>query len=82
MKYTKKEIKSVYGSKINKFADQEYWKRKKNIALHKQSRSENKYVEYEYEELEYEVECEECSIATDDTMYYAYSMEDEMEDYW
>ena len=56
MKYTKKEIKTFYGSKINKYADQEYWKHKKNIALHKQSRSENTFHDDQYQQALEEME--------------------------
>jgi len=50
MKYTKKEIKVIYGKvRKVKYAEQEYWKEKKNIALHKLSRSENKFQNPEHD---------------------------------
>jgi hypothetical protein len=46
MKYTKKEINSIYGKvRKVKYSDQEFWKTKKNIALQKLSRNENKFEE-------------------------------------
>jgi hypothetical protein len=43
MKYSRKQNKSACGIKTHKFADQEYWKCKKNIVLQKLSRSDNKF---------------------------------------
>ena len=60
MKYTKKEIKVIYGKvRKVKYAEQEYWKEKKNIALHKLSRSENKYQDPDHDEYDYEDMCHE-----------------------
>jgi hypothetical protein len=64
MKYTKKEIKVICGKvRKVKYAEQEYWKEKKNIALHKLSRSENKYQDPDHDDEDYEDMCHENYMA-------------------
>lgn len=57
MKYTKQEMKQIYGTHAKKYAEEEYWKGKKNIAMQRQSRRENKFRdecrEQELDEGEY-----------------------------
>ena len=55
MKYTKQELKQLMTKKANKYAVQELWKRKKNVALQKLSRRENKFDGYEFDHVEYEI---------------------------
>jgi hypothetical protein len=55
MKYTKQELKQLMSKKANKYEVQEFWKRKKNVALQKLSRRENKFDGYEFDHVEYEI---------------------------